>query len=168
MWTSSLKLWKYALLCKRQIQRIVDLRPGGSICACVADVNSLVCKFLHSDIEEFIHAARRDEIVHLPNKSVLYRLRKNGNADIGAAEFLARDLFAHSDYAMIFDNDLHRLISPRWVYDHRDRSIGPHSGVENFGIEDDISIEDHKTVTAQPIDCEPERIDSYPQPLHIS
>mgnify|MGYP001037163841 CR=1 FL=1 len=65
------QVWKNTLLGKAQIQRIIDFGPGQSLCACIADVHSLVCKFLHSDIEEVIEAARSDELVQFEEKSVL-------------------------------------------------------------------------------------------------
>src|SRR5262249_6862344 len=80
------------------------------------------------------------------------------NADVSTTEFLSGDFFAHSNHTVILNDYLHRFIAPQRVYDHRNRCVGLPGGAENFGIEDDVSIEDNKTVAMQPIDCEPERI----------
>src|SRR4029077_7236826 len=91
-------------------------------------------------------------------KPVLYGFGENGNTDISAGELFPRKFLAHSNYVVIEDDDFHRLIPPQRVHDHRDRRMWAYGEIKDFRIEDDVSIKNNETVAAQPIKCEPERI----------
>src|SRR5215469_14621315 len=67
-------------------------------------------------------------------------------------------LLAHFDDPVTIDDHLHGLIPPQWINNHGNRSACLNCNVKNVGIKYDICIQNDETVTADPFECEPERI----------
>src|SRR5215813_3606305 len=157
------KLGKHAVPGETQIQRIINFGPRQSIRAGVAHINSFVCQFLHGNVEKNVDAAGRDEAAHLRGKVIVYSLAKDRDANIGTAELVASDFFAHLRHSIAEDDDLHRLIPPQGIHNHGNGSAGLDRKLQDLRIKDHVGIENNEIVAAKPFEREPERIDVVAQ-----
>ena len=109
---------------KGQIAWVVNFGPGQARSAGKSYVHTIVGQLLHSHVEKLIDPAVGDESVQRMEEFILRFQRKRSDAHVGAAEFEAGDLLAHSYDVAVANDHLHRFVSPLRINDHRDRRSG--------------------------------------------
>src|SRR5437899_4416344 len=80
------KLRKNILLGKRQIEWIVDFRPRRASGRREANAKAPVDELLDRNIEELVHAACIDQVLHLGKEARVDQLIEHRNANIRSAE----------------------------------------------------------------------------------
>src|SRR4051794_37703796 len=80
------ELRKNVLLGKPQIQWVVDLRPWRASGRSEAYAKTFVDEFLDSNIEELVHAACIDQVLHLGKEARVDELIEYRDANVRSAE----------------------------------------------------------------------------------